>query len=56
MLSAEANAPSLDVAPYENSERPFPVSAGTGVDATRNFERYITGKEKCPSILSMYGF
>lgn len=49
MLSAEANVPSLDVTPC--SERPFHVSDETNVrdlDATGNFERYLTGEERFP--------
>ena len=47
MLSAEAIIPSSNLTSC--SERPFSVSAEMDVgdlDATGNFERYITGEEK----------
>jgi len=46
VLSAEASILSLDIT---SSERALPVSAKIDVhdlDATENFERYITGEEK----------
>lgn len=58
MLSVEACVPSLDITPYAVSERPFPVSAEMDVGnlyATGNSERYITGGERIPRILSAYG-
>ena len=49
MLSAEASILSLEIASYESSVGPCPVSAEINVhdpDTTKNFERYITGEEK----------
>jgi len=49
VLSAEANVPSLDVTENDSSQRPFPVSTEINahdLDATGNFESYITGEEK----------
>ena len=57
MLSVEARVPSLGITPYGVSERPFPVSAEMDVgnlDPTGKFERYITGGERIPRILSAY--
>jgi len=57
VLSAEASILSLDITSYESSERALPISAEIDVhdlDATENSERYITGEEKIPRILSMY--
>ena len=57
MLSAEASILSLDITPYESPERPLPISAEIDVhdlDATENSERYITGEEKIPHVLSTY--
>jgi len=59
MLLDNANVPSLDVTPYEGSEKPVLVAAEMDVDdldATENFERYITGEEKISLMAPTYEF
>jgi len=59
MLLDNANVPPLDVTPYEGSGRRVPVAAEMDVhrlDATENFERYITGEEKISLMARIYEF
>jgi len=59
MLLDNANVPPPDVTSYEGSKRPVPVADEMDLyrlDATENFERYITGVENVTLMAPIYEF